>query len=264
MMKETLNNKINNLDDIIRSSGKIVVAFSGGIDSSFLLYRASQLNADVTAITIFTPYMVSHEIECAHEFVTQHNIKSAFIEMPIPFNIINNPADRCYLCKKEVFDKIVSYAKENEVDTIFDGTNADDIGTYRPGLKALQEMNVKSPLAISGLTKSEIRQLSKKAGLSFWNKPSMTCLLTRIPHNTLIEEKYLRKIEAAEKILIENGYLGIRVRGHGSIARIERDDKLMRKIIHDPNKLSIVDDIKKCGFSFVSLDLEGYRSGSMD
>lgn len=263
-MKETLNSKIEKLDEIIKSSGKIVVAYSGGIDSSYLLYRASQLDADVTAITVCTPYMVSNEMNFSQEFVTQHNIKSAFIEMPIPFNIINNPADRCYLCKKEVFEKIATYAKENEVDTIFDGTNADDIGTYRPGLKALQEMSVKSPLAISGLTKSEIRHLAKKAGLSFWNKPSMTCLLTRIPHNTLIEEKYLRKIEAAEKILIENGYLGIRVRGHGTIARIECDDKLMRKIIHDPNRQSIIDGIKKAGFSFVSLDLEGYRSGSMD
>ncbi|MBO7523397.1 MAG: ATP-dependent sacrificial sulfur transferase LarE [Bacteroidales bacterium] len=264
-MTENLNSKINTLDEIIRSSGKIAVAFSGGIDSSYLLYRASQLeNTDVTAITICTPYMVSNEIKFAHEFASQHNIKNVLIEMPIPFNIINNPADRCYLCKKEVFDKIVSYAEENEVDTIFDGTNADDIGTYRPGLKALQEMNIKSPLAISGLTKSEIRQLAKEAGLSFWDKPSMTCLLTRIPHNTLIEEKYLRKIEAAEKILIENGYNGIRVRGHGTIARIECNEELMRKIINDSNRQSITDGIKKAGFSFVSLDLEGYRSGSMD
>jgi uncharacterized protein len=205
-----------------------------------------------------------HEIEEAVEFTNTFNIRHKILDIPFPDLIRNNPIDRCYLCKKTLFTELLTYAKKNNFSYVIDGTNDDDKNELRPGMKALKEMGIRSPLLEAGLTKKDIRELSKKAGLSFWDKPAMACLLTRIPYDTEVKEGSLKMIEEAEKMLFEKGYPGTRVRLHGDIARIECLPEYQDKIIQNPDKEYIITNIKKLGFRYVSLDLEGYRTGSMD
>lgn len=257
--------KEKRLDYILRDLKSFVVAFSGGVDSSFLLHRAHNTGGvKLTAVTIRTPYMTVREIDEAVSFTTEHNIKHHIIDVAFPEIIRHNPVERCYLCKKTLFGKIKAYAEEHNYDYILDGTNFDDKGDYRPGLRALSEMQVRSPLAEAGLTKSEIRSLAKNAHLPFWDKPAMACLLTRIPYDTQVSDGMLRMIEEAEDMLFDSGYPGTRVRSHGDIARIECMPGFIEKIIHDPQRENIVKNLKKIGFRYISLDLEGYRTGSMN
>jgi uncharacterized protein len=176
--------------------------------------------------------------------------------------IWNNPIDRCYLCKKAIFTDLLSFAKKNHFKFVVDGTNADDTGDFRPGIKALNELGIRSPLLESGLTKKDIRELSREEDLDIWDKPAMACLLTRIPYDTEISQGTLRLVEEAENMLFELGYPGTRVRVHGDLARIECMPGYIEKIIHNPDKEHIISDLKKIGFRYVSLDLEGYRTGS--
>jgi uncharacterized protein len=176
--------------------------------------------------------------------------------------IKNNPIDRCYLCKKTLFTDISAFAHENKYNFVIDGTNADDIHDYRPGTSALKELNIRSPQLESGLTKEDIRELSKAADLDIWDKPAMACLLTRIPYDTEVNEGALRLIEQAENMLFDLGYPGTRVRVHGDLARIECLPGFIEKIIRNPNRQLIISNLKKIGFRYVSLDLEGYRTGS--
>ena len=253
------------LDTILKDLKSFVVAFSGGVDSSFLLHRAHSLgNLNVVAVTIRTPYVPVREINEATSFTKLHKIDHIIIDVSFPEIIRHNPVERCYLCKKALFSKILDFASTNGFKYIIDGTNADDKGDFRPGLKALLEMAVISPLAEAGLTKKEIRSLSHKAGLELWDKPAMACLLTRIPYNTEISEGMLRMIEAAEDMLLDKGYPGTRVRVHGEIARIECMPGFIEKIINDPDRELLVSNLKKIGFRYISLDLEGYRTGSMN
>lgn len=257
------NNKSIKLNAIIKEFGSAVVAFSGGVDSSFLLYRAHKiLKSRLIAITIRTPYIPSSEISEAIEFTKVYGIKHKIVDIAFPEIIRNNPIERCYLCKKTLFTKLLSFAMENRYECIIDGTNADDTGDFRPGMRVLEEMGIRSPLLESGLTKKDIRELSRSDGLDIWDKPAMACLLTRIPYDTEIKEVTLRMIENAENLLLEIGYPGARVRIHGDLARIECLPGYMDKIIHDPDREHIIINLKKIGFRFVSLDLEGYRTGS--
>jgi uncharacterized protein len=176
--------------------------------------------------------------------------------------IRSNPLDRCYTCKKIIFTDLLKFAGENNYQFVIDGTNADDLGDFRPGLTALKELGIRSPLLESGLTKKEIRELSKEADLDIWDKPAMACLLTRIPYNTEINEGALRMVEEAENMLFELGYPGTRVRIHDDLARIECMPGYIEKIIRNPDKELIISNLKKIGFRYVSLDLEGYRTGS--
>jgi uncharacterized protein len=253
------------LNSILKDLKSFVIAFSGGVDSSFLAYRASSFSSlQMVAVTLSTPYVPSREINEAIEFTKVHGIKHKILDLPLPEIIKHNPVERCYLCKKILFSKISEYASENGYRYIIDGTNADDTGTLRPGLKALKELSIRSPLAEAGITKKEIREFLLKEGLVIWDKPAMACLLTRIPYDTDISEGMLRMIENAEDYLFEKGYPGTRVRVHNDIARIECMPGYLEKIIHDPERELIVSDLKNLGFRFISLDLEGYRSGSMD
>jgi len=257
--------KITKLDIILKDLESFVIAFSGGVDSSFLLHRAHSLQSlRIVAVTIRTPYMPVREINEATAFTDTHGIDHKIIDVPFPKNIRHNPVERCYLCKKILFSKILDFSRENGFSHILDGTNADDKGEFRPGLKALKEMSVISPLADAGLTKKEIRTLARKAGLELWDKPAMACLLTRIPYDTEISDGMLRMIEAAEDLLLESGYPGTRVRVHGDIARIECMPGYIEKIIHDPFREHLIYNLKKIGFRYISLDLEGYRTGSMN
>ncbi len=255
--------KSQKLNSILKDLGSIVIAFSGGVDSSFLLHRAHSLNnSEIIAVTIRTPYIPSQEINEAVEFTGTHGIKHKIIDIAFPEIIRNNPLERCYLCKTRLFTDIMKFALDNNYKHVIDGTNADDTKDFRPGMKALKEMGVKSPLLEAGLTKQDIRDLSKISGLSIWDKPAMACLLTRIPYDTEVNESMLRMIEAAELLLLEKGYPGTRVRHHGDLARIECIPGFIEKMVQHHEREHIIAGLKKIGFRYVSLDLEGYRTGS--
>jgi uncharacterized protein len=260
---ESIYQKSSKLDTILKDLNSFVVAFSGGVDSTFLLHRAHKVRKSaIVAITIRTPYIPSREIDDAVEFTRSFGIKHKIIDIAFPEMIRNNPIDRCYLCKKAIFTDLLSFAKKNNFQFVVDGTNADDTGDFRPGIKALNELGIRSPLLESGLTKKDIRELSREEDLDIWDKPAMACLLTRIPYDTEISQGTLRLVEEAENMLFELGYPGTRVRIHGDLARIECLPGYIEKIIHNPDKEHIISDLKKIGFRYVSLDLEGYRTGS--
>jgi uncharacterized protein len=259
------NKKAEKLDKILEELKSFIVAYSGGVDSSFLLHRAaSNENLRVTGVTIRTPYIPKTEIDESVEFAKHHGINHGIIDISFPENIRNNPVDRCYLCKNLLFTRLIEFARENDFEYVIDGTNADDKGDFRPGLKALEELGVRSPLMEAGLTKAEIRELSREAGLPLWSKPAMACLLTRIPYGTDVNEEILKMIEQAEQMLFEKGCIGARVRVHGDLARIECLPGFIEKIIHKPDREYIIQSFKKIGFRYVSLDLEGYRTGSLN
>jgi pyridinium-3,5-biscarboxylic acid mononucleotide sulfurtransferase len=260
-----LQDKVKKLDSILKDLKSFVIAFSGGVDSTFLLYRASQLwRVKYSAVTIRTIYIPKREIDEAASFCKTHGIEHTILDISFPEEIRYNTTDRCYLCKTKLFTEVKKFADKNKFNYIVDGTNEDDNGDFRPGLRALTELGIRSPLMESGLTKNEIRELSKKAGLPTWDKPAYACLLSRIPYDTIITEKDLRMVEEAEQFLFEKGYFGTRVRLHGDIARIECMPGYLGKMVQDPDREHIIDNLRKIGFRYISLDLEGYRTGSLN
>lgn len=260
-----LNKKLDTLDSILKDLKSFVIAFSGGVDSTFVLHRASRIRKlKFVAVTIRTTYIPQREIDEAVSFCKSNNINHVILDISFPEIIRHNPVERCYLCKKLLFSHIRAFADKNGYQYIVDGSNSDDNGEFRPGLKALKEMGIRSPLMEAGLVKHEIREASKKDGLPTWDKPAYACLLTRIPYNTMVTEKDLRMIEEAEQFLFEKGFYGTRVRMHGDVARIECMPGYMSRIINNPDRELVIGHLKKIGFRFISLDLEGYRTGSLN
>lgn len=245
--------------------GHAVVAFSGGVDSSLLAYIAHQaLGADMVAITIDTPYIPDWEIDAARLFAEKHNITHEFMQLPIPTNILHNPPDRCYLCKKELFSSLQRRAKKLGIETIIEGSNVDDLGDYRPGMRALGELNIFSPLLELGMSKDTIRSLSRELGLATWKKPASACLLSRIPYHTVITTAELERIAGAEAILRQLNISGARVRSHGDIARIEVPIARFADLLQTDLRRRLIENIKVCGYTYVTLDLEGYQTGSLN
>ncbi|WP_094605807.1 Pyridinium-3,5-bisthiocarboxylic acid mononucleotide synthase [Sporomusa silvacetica DSM 10669] len=259
------NEKYINLVNCLKNMEKVILAFSGGVDSTFLLKVAKQaLGDNIKAVTIQSPYIPKWEIQEAKQLVKELGVAFEILEAPIIDEIRNNPENRCYLCKKAVFSQIKAIAQREGYPYVIDGTNFDDIGDYRPGLKALRELNIKSPLLECQLSKPEIRSLSKELGLNTWDKPPYACLLTRIPYGNELKEEDFVKIEKAEKYMMDRGFRAIRVRCHDNLARIEVDKKDMDKLFNEKLLEEISGKLKEFGFTYVTLDLEGYKVGSFN
>lgn len=258
--------KYESLISNLKELDSVVIAFSGGVDSTFLMKAAKEaLGNKVLAVTIVSPYIPKWEIEEAKEIVKELNIRHELIEFnSILDEIIYNPKDRCYLCKTFVFSKIIELQKEKGFKYVIDGTNLDDTKDYRPGMKALKELNVVSPLLENNITKDDIRRFSKELGLSTWDKPAYACLLSRIPYNQEIKLDDLRKIEKAEMYLMELGFKGIRVRSHEDLARIEVQKQDRKKFCDEELMDEIYGKFKELGFKHITLDLQGYIMGSLN
>lgn len=264
---KSIDEKFDLLKDELKSLKRVAIAFSAGVDSTFLLKVAKDvLGEDVLAITVKSNSYSKMEFEEALYFTKINNIDHRIIkfnELDL-LEFVENSKDRCYYCKKEIFEKIFKEAKANNYNVLLDGANKDDLGDYRPGMKATEELGVKSILLELNFSKDEIRYLSKKIGLETHNKPSMACLASRIPYGDNITKDKLKLVESAEMFLWENGFRGFRVRVHRKLARIELSEKDIIKFIKDDIRVDIVNHFKSLGFEYVSLDLEGYKMGSLN
>jgi uncharacterized protein (TIGR00268 family) len=262
---ETLE-KFDSLKILIKKLGKVAVAFSGGVDSTFLLKAAIEaLGSDnVIAITVTAPYIPNWEVEESKKYTEELKVKHEFIKIKIDENIKYNPENRCYLCKKNIFRSILEKARDLGYESVVDGTNFDDLGDYRPGLTALKELEVLSPMSDLKISKNEIRELSKDLKLKTWNKPAYACLLTRIPHGVEITNEELERIEKSEKFLFGIGLLAVRVRSHGNLARIELGEK-EKEVLKDQRTLTLISkELKGYGYEYVTADLDGYKMGSFN
>lgn len=259
--------KIQQLNDILKSMESAAIGFSGGVDSTFLLKVARDVLGDhVHAITVVTELHPEIELKEAKRLASEmgvHHIVDHSIHLTDE-KIFSNLPDRCYYCKREIFTRMKTWAEQNGVNTILDGSNVDDDTDYRPGMRALEELGIRSPLKEAGLTKKEIRLLSKQMGLSTWDKPALACLASRVPYGDRITPEKLKRIDHAENVLRNSGFKQSRVRDHGSVARIEVLPNDHSKFLDREVSTKIIQQFKALGYQYVALDLEGYRSGSMN
>jgi len=252
---------------ILKAYDRLVVAFSGGVDSTFLLAASQEAIGDrVTAVTADSPIHSRREIREAIETAKALGVKHIvvpFAEMTVP-GFAANPPDRCYTCKQLIFAEIIRMAGSMGVERVAHGVNLDDLGDYRPGLKAAEEMGVAAPLVEAGLNKADIRALSRRMGLPTWSKPSMACLASRIPYGRPITLEALKMVEAAEEILQGLGFSGCRVRHHGDVARIEMAARDVNRATRPVVRSQLLKGLQAIGFTHVAVDLEGYVQGSLN
>ena len=259
-----MDKKFQNLQKYLKTLDRqgICLAFSGGVDSVLLLYLIKDLNS--AAVTFKSEIQTDEEIDFARNFCAKIGVSHTVIEISALDNpkINHNPKNRCYHCKYTLFSKLKDFALQNNFGHIIDGTNFDDLGVYRPGLKALEELQIISPFVKFEITKPEIREFARQLGLEIFNKPSSPCIATRFPYDTDLSENDIIMVKSAEKTLKECGFAACRVRKHNNIARIEIPIVEFTKFLNKRTK--ILTSLKTLGFSYVTLDISGLQSGSMD
>lgn len=262
---DELTSKYHALQDGLKALGHVAVAFSGGVDSTFLLRVAHDvLGNHAIAITVHTQVIPPEELESCKQFCADNGIRLIVASHDV-FRIPGfreNPPDRCYTCKRTLFGTMLDIAQP--LYTLVDGSNVDDLGDYRPGNRALRELNVKSPLLEAGLSKADIRALSAQLGLSTATKPSAACLASRFAYGDPITEDGLTMVAKAERYLHDVGFENVRVRVHGMLARIEVAPERVSELAAEPLRSQVVCHLKELGFTYVTLDLDGYRMGSMN
>ncbi len=259
--------KLDKLKKILKDMGSVLVAYSGGVDSTLLLKLSHDvLNDKVLAVIATSETYPGEEIESAKIIAESLGVPTMVIETK-EFNdekFISNSKDRCYYCKIELFSKLNDIAKEKGLNQVIDGSNYDDRSDYRPGNKAKKELGIRSPLEEAGFRKDDVRELSRELGLPTWDKPSMACLSSRIPYGTRITKEKLKMVEEAEKYLRSLGFKQVRVRHHGHIARIEVPKDSIPKIMDEGIMNDVSKVLEKIGYLYVTLDLKGYRTGSLN
>ena len=258
--------KLRGLEAIIGELERVLVAFSGGVDSTFLAFVSKRILGDgALAVTASSESFPEFERKNAEELARKLGIRHRVIrtcELDVPL-FAENPPDRCYHCKMELFGRLKAMAAEEGLNWVADGTNADDVGDYRPGLRALEELGVRSPLLDAGLGKQEIRTLSRESGLPTWDRPAYACLASRFPYGERITREKLAQVAKAEESLRGLGLKQFRVRHHGPVARIEAEPGEIGRLA-TIDRESAIEAVKGAGFAYVALDLEGYRTGSMN
>lgn len=259
--------KYQRLQEYLRKLGSVAVAFSGGVDSTFLLKAAHDVLGDkAIAVTVRSCLFPNREFDEAKAFCEREKIRQFVCEaneLEIE-GFTENPPNRCYLCKKDLFEKMQHIAQMQQAAYVAEGSNMDDNGDYRPGMIAVAELGIKSPLRAAELSKSEIRELSRALGLRTWNKPSFACLASRFVYGENITAEKLSMVDKAEKLLLDKGFEQMRVRMHGNMARIEVMPEDFQKLISADVREEIAAKLKAYGFTYVTMDLSGYRTGSMN
>jgi len=262
-----IDKRLQNLKNILLDMQGVLIAYSGGLDSTFLVKVAHDVLGDkVLAVTAVSAAYPAQEVKAAKDLIRKLKVRHIIIKTKelSSQKFIANTKHRCYWCKQELFSELKSLAKKHKLNYVLDGANYEDTKDFRPGMKAAQELGVRSPLKEVGLDKAGIRYLSRKLNLSTWDKASFACLASRFPYGVKINKKDLNTVDKAESFLRNLGFSQVRVRHHGRTARIELEKQQMSKILSEPLRKKIVSCFKKLGYLYVSFDLEGYRTGSMN
>jgi len=258
--------KFSQLQAQLKNLDHVAVAFSGGVDSAFLLAVSKLVLGDnAVGITIDSPALPRYELDDAISIARLIGAKHIIVKSDeIEEEVIKNPVNRCYFCKKAEFASVKRAAMELGINYVLDGSNVDDLKDYRPGMKATSELQVLSPLCDAGMTKRDVRRLSKELKLPTWDKPAYACLFSRIPYGQKIRLEDLDKVEKSEKFFIDRGFRTIRVRCHGDLGRIEVVAADRRKLVTEPLASEIIKTLKTYGFKYITLDIQGYRMGSLN